>query len=201
MSGKITSSKESHDVRAVVSIAALRSVSYAVETTGRCLDTWALSGEVLLVGTPPANVKLAAFYTGCQDFYYSTQIIRRCSPARLVTNVTSLGPTGGPFTLCLDTSGIVPAPGHYIYLILWADGNDNDVYDPGEDWKYVVPLFEDQAFPGATDCIYYYDDRAHEDMGTEPGWNMSVGLNTYAPIRCTMQAGARLSNEAAWSLA
>jgi hypothetical protein len=169
-----------------------------VETTDGCLDSWTLTGEVLLVGEPPSNVKLAGFYTGCQDFYYSTQVVRRCSAARLVTNVAPLGVGGGPFSLTLDAGGLAPAAGHYIYLILWADGNGNGTYDPGEDWKYVVPLFEDRAFPGATDCIYYFDETPHEELGTEPGWNMSVGLNLYAPIRCAVQEGARLSNETAW---
>ena len=173
-------------------------MSHSVETTGRCLDAWTLTGEILLVGDPPPHVKLAGFYTGCQDFFYSTEVVRRCDPARLITNVQALGPSGGPFSLTLDTGGLAPRAGHYIYLILWADANCNDTYDPGEDWKYVVPLFEDRAFPGATDCIYYFDEAAHEEIGTEPGWNMSIGLNLYAPIRCAVQEGARLSNEAAW---
>ena len=62
----------------------------------------------------------------------------------------------------------------------------------------MVPMFEDRAFPGATDCVYYFDDRTREETGTEPGWNLSVGLNRFAPVRCTVQNGARLSNEAAW---
>jgi hypothetical protein len=169
-----------------------------VETTGRCLDTWTLAGEVLLVGNPPLHVKLAGFYTGCQDFYYSTRVVRHCAPARRITNVATLSETGGPFTLCVDTAALVPEPGHYIYLILWADLNDNDAYDPGEDWKYVVPMFEDRAFPGATDCIYYFDDRTRMETGTGPGWNLSVGLNRFAPVRCAAQDGARLSNDAAW---
>ena len=173
-------------------------MSHSVETTGRCLDTWTLTGEVLLVGVPPRNVKLAAFYTGCQDFYYAARWERRCSPARMITNAAALGPDGGPFSLCLDTAALDPAAGHYIYLILWADDNANNAYDPGEDWKYVVPMFEDRAFPGATDCVYYFDDRVRQEMGTEPGWNLSVGLNLYRPIRFAVQDGARLSNEAAW---
>ena len=150
------------------------------------------------MGSPPSRVKLAGFYTGCQDFYYSTRVVRHCTPARLITNVATLGETGGPFTLCVDTGALDPAAGHYIYLILWADANDNNSYDPGEDWKYVVPMFEDRAFPGATDCVYYFDDRTREETGTEPGWNLSVGLNRFAPVRCIVQDGARLSNEAAW---
>ena len=165
----------------------------------RCLEKWTLSGDALLVGQPPANVKLAAFYTCCRDFYYASQREPECLPAELVSNVAPLGSDGGEFRLVIDASSLSPWPGCYIYLILWGDANDNDAYDPGEEWRYVIPLYEDRVFLDATDCIYYYDDRENPETGTAPGWNQSVGLDRYVPILQPYREGASLSNESAWS--
>jgi hypothetical protein len=163
-----------------------------------CLESWTLGGEVLLVGDPPAHVKLAAFYTCCHDFYYASHPVRKCAPAALVSNVAALGPAGGEFALRVDVSSLRPCPGHYVYLILWADGNGNDAYDAGEDWKYVIPLYDDCLFREATDCVYYYVEGSNPAIGAEPGWNQSIGLDLYAPVICSSMEGARLSNESAW---
>jgi hypothetical protein len=167
-------------------------------TTRHYLQRWTISGEVFLVGNPPAHVKLGGFYTNCRDFYYASQAVSTCTPACLVSNVASFGAAGGDFTLNIDASLLAPSAGDYIYLILWEDSNENGEYDPLEDWRYVIPLYEDAVFQGATDCIYYYDDRADESSGTETGWNQSIGLGRYAPVRCVNYQGAHLSNEAAW---
>ncbi len=173
-------------------------MSHVSQVSGKCLERWTITGEVVLVGDPPPRVRLAGFYTGCQDFYYASGVERRCTPPRLITSVAAFGDEGGPFTLSFDVSSLCPAAGHYIYLILWSDLNANEAFDQGEDWKYVIPLYEDRSFPGATDCIYYFDDRPDEEKGTEPGWNQSAGLAHFAPVRCASLEGALLSNETAW---
>jgi hypothetical protein len=157
-----------------------------------------IGGEVLLVGDSPANVKLGGFYTHCHDFYYASQHKPQCPRACLVSNVASLGASGGNFLLTFDVSWISPSAGHYIYLILGNDQNRNGEFDPLEDWRYVIPLYDDAVFQGATDCVYYYDNRSNECIGTAPGWNQSVGLDHYAPVDCAARDGARLSNEVAW---
>jgi hypothetical protein len=164
----------------------------------RCLEHWTITGEVLLIGEPSAPVRLAGFYTGCHDFFYVSQGTPACTPALLVSDVAALGCDGGEFSLCFDVSCIHPAAGHYIYLILWADQNGNGEYDPGEDWKYVIPLYDDRVFAGATDCVYYFADRVDQDKGTQPGWNQSAGLEQYVPVDQAGHEGARLANETAW---
>jgi hypothetical protein len=116
-----------------------------------------------------------------------------------VSTVACLGREGGEFSLCFDVSSLVPSGGHYIYLILWADGNGNGAYDPGEEWKYVIPLYDDRVFGEATDCVFYYDDRADDGKGTRPGWNRSAGLEKYIPVLDGSTAGAKLSNETSWA--
>lgn len=76
--------------------------------------------------------------------------------------------------------------------------NKNGEFDPLEDWKYVIPLYDDAVFQGATDCVYYYDNSSNKCIGTAPGWNQSVGLDHYSPVECASREGARFSNEAAW---
>jgi len=157
-----------------------------------------VKGDVLHIGEAPRDVKLGCFYTSCNDFYYASQRGPKCPPARLVSSVASFGPTGGAFTLRVDVSSIVPSAGHYIYLILWNDRNGNNEYDAAEDWRYVIPLYDDAVFLSATDCVYYYDDQARESAGTAPGWNQSIGLERYVPVDRTEWAGARVANEVAW---
>jgi hypothetical protein len=157
---------------------------------------WTISGEILLVGDSPACVKLAAFYTHSRDFYYAS-LKSSVSPLR-VSDAAAVCPPGGAFTLHMDVSRLSPTAGDYIYLILWADENANDAYDTGEDWKYVIPLFDDCIFQGATDCVYYYDDKECEAAGTGPGWNQSIGAHRFSPVGGAHQEGARLSNEPAW---
>ena len=165
----------------------------------RCLDQWTIAGEVTLIGEPSAPVRLAGFYTRCHDFFYAARPGSPCGPARLVTTVADLGEQGGEFSLCFDVTPLAPEGGHYIYLILWADADGNRAYDPGEEWKYVVPLYDDRVFTGATDCVYYFDVRPDEQKGTLPGWNQSRGLERYAPVDLSAQSGARLANETAWT--
>ena len=152
----------------------------------------------MLIGDPPLDVKLGCYYTNCNDFYYASRCNPKCPPACRVSSVASFGPSGGAFTLRIDVSSLAPAAGHYIYLILWDDRNRNNEYDASEDWRYVIPLYDDAVFPGATDCVYFYDDRPHESIGTAPGWNQSVGLDRYIPVDRTEWEGARVSNEVAW---
>jgi hypothetical protein len=118
-----------------------------------------------------------------------------------VSNAAAIPWPSGAFTLNVDVSALSPAAGDYIYLILWADLNDAGDYDPGEEWRYVIPLFEDRIFQEATDCVFFYDQKESEERGTHPGWNYSVGLNRYAPVSRAHLEGARLSNEAAWCAA
>ena len=157
-----------------------------------------MKGEVLLIGDAPPDVKLGCFYTDCRDFYYASQHRPKCAPARLVSNAASFGPSGGAFTLKIDVSSLAPAAGHYMYLILWDDANGNNEYDPAEDWRYVIPLYDDAVFLGATDCVYFYDDAPHESAGTACGWNQSVGMDRYVPVDRTEWEGARVANEVAW---
>jgi hypothetical protein len=164
----------------------------------RCLDQWTIAGEVTLIGEPCATVRLAGFYTSCHDFFYASQANSPSGPARLVSTVAEIGREGGEFSLCFDVAPLAPLGGHYIYLILWADLNGNGVFDPGEEWKYVIPLYDDRVFAGATDCVFYFEERPDEDKGTRPGWNLSRGLEHYAPVETTAQGGARLANETAW---
>jgi hypothetical protein len=159
---------------------------------------WTIKGEVLLIGDPPPDVKLGCFYTNCSDFYYASQSRRKCPPARLVSNAASFGSSGGAFTLRIDVCSLAPSTGHYLYLILWDDVNGNNEYDSMEDWRYVIPLYDDTVFLNATDCVYFYDDQAHESIGTGPGWNQSVGLERYVPVDRTEWDGARVANEVAW---
>ncbi len=168
-------------------------------TSGRCPHQWTITGEVVLIGEAPAPVKLAGFYTRCNDFYYASAVSPKCAPARMVSNVAALGPGGGDFSLAFDVASLQPASGHYIYLILWSDENGNGSYDPGEEWKYVIPLYDDRMFQQATDCVYFFDERADEMKGTQPGWNQSAGLERYVPIAVAPCDGAKLSNETAWS--
>jgi len=165
----------------------------------RCLDHWAITGEVVLIGDPSAPVRLAGFYTSCHDFFYAAQPGAACGPARRVTTVADLGFCGGEFSLCFDVAALAPERGHYIYLILWADQDDNGSYDPGEEWKYVIPLYDDRVFAGASDCVYYFDVRPDQQIGTQAGWNLSHGLQTWAPVDLAAQQGARLANETAWA--
>jgi hypothetical protein len=160
---------------------------------------WTISGELILVGDPPAPIMLAGFYTCCNDFYYAAQTIRTCRPARLVTDVIPLSGERSEFKLMFDVESIDPARGHYIYLILWADANGNGSYDPGEEWKYVIPLYDDPVFGGATDCVYYFDEQADARKGTLRGWNQSAGLEQYVPVDLACHDGARLANETAWT--
>jgi hypothetical protein len=169
-------------------------------TSRRCLDQWTVAGEVILIGEPSAPVRLAGFYTSCHDFFYTARRDSPCGPPRLVTSVAELGTGGGQFSLCFDVGSLSPARGHYIYLILWADANANGRYDPEEEWKYVIPLYDDRVFTGATDCVYYFDVRRDEQKGTLPGWNQSRGLETYAHVDLATQLGARLANETAWEV-
>ena len=164
----------------------------------RCLDQWTISGEVTLIGEPSAPVRLAGFYTRCHDFFYASRPGSPCGPARLVTTVADVGREGGPFQLCFDVAPLSPADGHYIYLILWADLNGNSVFDPGEEWKYVIPLYDDRVFAEATDCVLYFQAREDEGKGTSPGWNLSRGCERYAPVASALQSGARLANMTAW---
>jgi hypothetical protein len=168
-------------------------------TLQRCLEHWTIAGEVLLIGEPSAPVSLAGFYTSCHDFFYASRKSPSCQPARLVSTVARLGREGGEFSLCFDVAELAPSGGHYIYLILWADENGNGVYDPGEEWKYVIPLYDDVVFGQATDCVYYYDDRADEGKGTRLGWNRSAGLEKYVPVIEGSNTGARLANETSWN--
>jgi hypothetical protein len=162
------------------------------------LERWTVRGEVLLTGDPPPDVRLGCFYTNCRDFYYTSLCRPKCPRACLVSNVISVGASGGNFALRIDVSTLAPSAGHYMYLILWDDRNGNDEYDPAEDWRYVIPLYDDAVFQGATDCVYFYDDHANESIGTARGWNQSVGLEQYTPVLRAEWEGARLSNEVAW---
>jgi hypothetical protein len=164
----------------------------------RSPERWTVKGEVLLIGDAPLAVKLGCYYTHCHDFYYASQCRPKCPPARLVSNVVSFGASGGSFCLKIDVSSLAPEAGHYIYLILWDDRNGNNGYDSTEDWRYVIPLYDDAVFQGATDCVYYYDDRCHESLGTSQGWNQSVGLGRYVAVDRAEWEGARVSNEVAW---
>ncbi len=162
------------------------------------VSQWTVKGEVLLIGDPPRDVKLGCYYTNCNDFYYASQSRSKCPVARLVSNVASFDPSGGAFALRIDVSTLAPAAGHYMYLVLWDDRNRNNEYDPSEDWRYVIPLYDDTVFLSATDCIYFYDDQPHGSIGTARGWNQSVGLDRYVPVDRSEWDGARLANEAAW---
>jgi hypothetical protein len=181
-------------------------------TSRRCLEQWSITGEAVLIGEPSAPVMLAGFYTSRSDFYYSTigkvssgetspgtTAKSTCEPAVLVTSVACLGRCGGVFELCFDVATLDPASGHYIYLILWADENENEVFDPGEEWKYVIPLYDDKVFGEATDCVYYFDDHDDERRGTGHGWNQSTGLDRYIPVDRAEKNGAKLANETAWA--
>jgi len=173
--------------------------------SGRCRDQWIITGEVILNGEPSATVRLAGFYTCRHDFFYyacpsSARLSCPEGSALLVTTVADVGREGSTFSLCFDTSALQPSTGDYIYLILWADLNDNGTFDAGEEWSYVIPLYDDRVFGGATDCVFYFDDRERRDKGTHPGWNLSRGLEQYAPVDRESHAGARLANETAWTL-
>ena len=163
-----------------------------------CLDRWTIAGEVVLIGEPSAPVRLAGFYTSCHDFFYAARPDSPCGPARRVTTVADLGVFGGEFSLCFDVASLAPDRGHYIYLILWADANDNGRFDPGEDWKYVIPLYDDPIFTGASDCVYCFDVSPDEQDGVTPGWNLSRGIESWTPVELAAQLGARLANETAW---
>ena len=173
-------------------------MSSSSATSRRCLEQWTIAGEVFLIGEPSAPVKLAGFYTSCHDFYYASRDAPACRPAQLVSSVAPLGGEGGEFSLCFDVASLDPAGGHYIYLILWADQNGNGIYDPGEEWNYVIPLYDDRVFGGATDCVYCYEEHPDESKGTRPGWNQSAGLEQYVPVDAAAYDGARLANETAW---
>ena len=58
-------------------------------------------------------------------------------------------------------------------------------------------MFEDRAFPGATDCIYYFDDVESRRDGDRARLEPECGTQSLPAIRCAAQDGARLSNEAA----
>ena len=116
-----------------------------------------------------------------------------------MTDVVPLHGERTSFSLCFDVESLAHERGHYIYLILWAHGNGNRLYDPGEDWKYVIPLYDDRVFGGATDCVYYYDECSDENKGTHSGWNQSVGLEQYVPVEYSCYDGAQLANETAWA--
>ena len=172
-------------------------------TSRRCLEQWTITGEAVLIGEPSAPVFLAGFYTSCHDFYYaarSSAVNQACLPATLVSTVAGLGCVGGKFELCFDVGSLDPAGGHYIYLILWADANGNGIFDPGEEWKYVIPLYDDKVFGEATDCVYFFDDHCDQRRGTGCGWNQSTGLDRYVPVEQPMHSGAHLANETAWAI-
>jgi hypothetical protein len=164
----------------------------------RCLDQWTITGEVTLIGEPSAPVRLAGFYTNCHDFFYASRPGSPCGPAQLVTTIADVGREGGDFSLCFDVASLCPSDGHYIYLILWADRDATHTFDSGVEWKYVIPLYDDRVFAGATDCVLFYQAHRDEQKGTFPGWNLSRGLEEYAPVETTVQTGARLANMTAW---
>jgi len=143
-------------------------------------------------------VRLAGFYTSGHDFFYTSRPGSSCAPARLVTTVADVGLEGGEFSLCFDVTPLAPSRGHYIYLILWADLNGNGAFDPGEEWKYVIPLYDDEVFAGATDCVLCFQETPDAEKGTLPGWNLSRGCEQYTPVERATQRGARLANMTAW---
>ena len=118
--------------------------------------------------------------------------------AILVSNVTDLGTTGGNFSMDVSTKALTPSDGQYIYLIMWVDLNGNGHYDIGEDWNYVIPRYGDPVFKNSFECGYYYSDHYNDLMGTEPGWNQSVGFVDYRPVYFATMSGAKISNEYAW---
>ena len=161
-------------------------------------DTWNIAGDVLFQGTPSTAVKFAAFYTYEYTFDDTSQGSVIYPSAILVSNVFNLGTAGGSFSLDVDASSLTPADGQYIYLIMWLDANRNDQYDVGEQWSYAIPRYGDPTFQHSLECMYYYADDSDSFMGTEDGWNQSIGFVDFQDIYDATKTGAKLSNESSW---
>ena len=161
-------------------------------------DGWILSGDVLFQGTPASDVLLSAYYTYEYTFYKTSQGSVVYPTAQIVSGVANLGITGGAFSLQFATSQLSPSDSQYIYLIMWIDTNANNLYDAGEEWNYAIPRYGDPTFQNAYECSYYYSDHYNDLMGTEPGWNQSIGFIDYEPVHFATMTGAKISNEYAW---
>ncbi len=88
--------------------------------------------------------------------------------------------------------------GHYIYLIMWQDLDFDSVHDQTEDYEYVTaqygcPVFQDSIF-----CQYYWADSSNYLMGTEYGWNQSIGFVTYIPVIDAPKSNAKIENYFTW---
>lgn len=158
---------------------------------------WTISGYATLVGTPTSNIKLAAFYT-YDDSYQETVEIPEAHDAILVTNVVDLGTIGSDFSLTFSTKSLNPSEGHSIYLIMWQDSDSDSAHDQAEDYDYVTaqygcPVFQDSIF-----CMYYWADSSNYFMGTEYGWNQSVGLASYIPVMDAPKSNAKIENFFIW---
>jgi len=158
---------------------------------------WTITGSASLNGTPTGNVKLAAFYT-FDDSYQETVEEPEAHDAVLVTNVVDLGTSGANFSLTFSTETLDPTEGHYIYLIMWQDTNSDSVHDQTEDYEYVTaqygcPVFQDSIF-----CQYYWADSSNYFMGTEYGWNQSIGLAAYVHVVDAPNNNARIENLFPW---
>ncbi|MCK4792335.1 MAG: hypothetical protein KAV87_51875 [Desulfobacteraceae bacterium] len=161
------------------------------------LYEWTVTGYATFVGTPTSNVKLAAFYT-YDDSYIETVEVPEAHDAILVTNVVNLGTTGSSFSLTFSTQFLDPSEGHSIYLIMWQDMDSDSIHDKTEDYEYVTaqygcPVFQDSVF-----CVYYWADSSNYFMDTEYGWNQSVGLITFIPVKDAPKSGAKIENWFTW---
>jgi len=80
-----------------------------------------------------------------------------------------MGLEGGEFLLSFDAR-CTEALGRALHLPHPLGRREREgVYDPGEEWKYVIPLYDDRVFGAATDCVYYYEETSGRKQGNAAG--------------------------------
>lgn len=57
----------------------------------------------------------------------------------------------------------------------------------------MTPVYQDSIF-----CNYYWADSSNYLMGTEHGWNQSIGLATYVPVIDAAKNDAKIENCFSW---
>ena len=195
MSGSFTIRKSfAYDIAAFL----LAMLLFGCTLPGQSHNDWSLSGNAVLQGVPSDRVLLAAFYSYEYTFYDTSQGSTSYPAALLVSDVSDQGTTGNNFMLHIVTSQLNLSEGQFIELIMWIDTNANSLYDAGEEWQYVQPRSGDPAFKNAIYCGYYYSDHANALVGSEPGWNQSVGILEYVPIHRATLTGALIVNDFVW---
>ena len=159
------------------------------------MKSWRVSGNATVDEESLVNVKLAAFYK------------KPGERPILVSNVENMGTKEGDFDLFVDTTELQRlSHGDRIYLIMWSDENDDDLYDLSEKWAQTKPRQSCPVFQEAYFCSYFYAEKTNELMKTQKGWNQSIkdifhplkNVYEYQPIYYAKRSGAKIESSSFW---